>query len=592
MISNNESALARINRNDPTLTELTLEFPFGGVEELGSGAPPLCQCFPSNAGEWEALGRGIGRNTHLKVVDIDLTAWIGDENMHASLIESFCQGLSHNRSLQRFALKFCDFDLFEKGILQQLTPFLERNRHLRVLDFCYSPIEYRGTQLLSSTLDRRKNKSLEKIVLSGTAMEADDEGEPASAILTALKKYNVLKTLEFEMNDIGYAGCTTLSSLLQSPTSTLQNLNLRDSCIDNDRLATLMASLAENTALEVLNLSNNQSITHISGWAPLLSLLQSPTCNLKSLSLGDNALSYDVAVALVASLTNNRTLTCLALGGNPSITSQGFVAVTSLLRTPSSSLELVDLSENELDDDVAVAVANSMANNCTLMALRLDDNPDITTTGSIALSAILRNPGSKLRLLDLKENKIDDDSAIAYATSLANNRELKALCLGRPPPIKAPGWAAFARLLCDTSSINNTYLSNHTLNSFGYSIDQVPDTGKVGAYLKLNQSDRQCRARKILVTHFRGRFSMEPFTNMKIELLVHVLAWFDKIGSGGRDTSAGYCLICQSAMFHFLRSEQSLFERWCGISALEDAVAHRFMRDDAYARVSKKMRFI
>eukprot|EP00584_Thalassiosira_punctigera_P027317 CAMPEP_0172580558 /NCGR_PEP_ID=MMETSP1067-20121228/139820_1 /TAXON_ID=265564 ORGANISM="Thalassiosira punctigera, Strain Tpunct2005C2" /NCGR_SAMPLE_ID=MMETSP1067 /ASSEMBLY_ACC=CAM_ASM_000444 /LENGTH=316 /DNA_ID=CAMNT_0013373303 /DNA_START=200 /DNA_END=1147 /DNA_ORIENTATION=- len=316
MNTGNESALARVNLDDPNLTELNLEYLHGDTIEQGRKAPGVCCCFPRNAGEWEALGRGIGRNTHLKAVEVDCIAWIGDENEHASLLRSFCQGLGRNRSLQRFALKFCDSDLFEKGILQELVPFLEQNSHLRVLDLCYSPMESEGTKLLCSALKSRRNKSeksqeksLEEIVLNGAAMESDDEGESANAILTTLKKYPHLKSLELEMTDIGRAGCTTLSSLLQSPKSKLQVLNLRDSSIDRDKLVTLTASLSKNTALRELNLSGNLSITATEGWEPLLSLLQSPTCNLKSLVLNDNSISCDVAVALANSLAKNRMLT-------------------------------------------------------------------------------------------------------------------------------------------------------------------------------------------------------------------------------------------------------------------------------------------
>mmetsp|Transcript_40127 Transcript_40127/g.83971 ORF Transcript_40127/g.83971 Transcript_40127/m.83971 type:complete len:548 (-) Transcript_40127:159-1802(-) len=547
MNANTESIAFRVNRNDPNLKELILEYPY----------------FPRNADEWEVLGRSIGRNTHLENIEIDFISWVGDENEHVAFVRSFCHGLSQNRYLQRFALRFCDFDLFENGILQQLVPFLEHNQHLRVLDFYFSPIESGGARLLGSTLTRRINKSLEKIVLSGTEMGLDDEGESVNALLTSLKKYTHLKTLELETNEIGQVGCNTISTLLTSTSSKLQKLDLRDSAIDNYKLASLTSSLAKNTVLQELDLGNNFSIT-ATGWAPLLSLLRSPSCNLKNISLNENNIDYDMTVALVASLADNHTLTKLSLCGNPSITTPGFVAISTLLQIQGTHLEHLDLGENDLDDDVAVALSNSLANNCTLKTLILNDNPSITTTGFVALSAIFQNPDTQLTFLDLTENNINDDSAIAFATSLINNDKLNTLSLGTPPPLTSTGWAAFSRLLCNASSINNTYLSNHTLLSFGYSLRHLPGADKVHLCLELNKRNEGCRSHKIILTHFIGRFSMEPFAKMKVGLLVHVLAWISKLRVECRN---GSCCISQSALFHFFRSEPSLFGQLGKINA-------------------------
>lgn len=572
MTTNTESTLARINRNDPNLKQLILAYPY----------------FPHDADEWEELGRGIGRNTYIETVELDFISWIGDENKHASFVRSFCQGICQNRSLQRFALKFCDFDLFEKGILQELVPFLVHNQCLRVLDFYFSPIESGGARLLGSTLEKRTNKSIEKIVLSGTEMGLDDEGESVNALLTSLQEYTHLKTLELETNEIGQVGCNTISTLLTSTSSKLQKLDLRDSAIDNNKLASLTTSLAKNTALQELDLGCNFSIT-VTGWAPLLSLLRSPSCNLKNISLNENTIDYDVTVALVASLADNHTLTKLSLCGNPSITTPGFVAISTLLQIQGTHLEHLDLGENELDDDVAVALSNSLANNCSLKTLILNDNPSITTTGFVALSAIFRNPDTQLSFLDLRENNINDDSAIAIATSLINNHKLKTLSLGTPPPFTSTGWAAFSRLLCNTSSINNTYLSNHTLESFDSSIRSVPGTEKVRMCLELNKIDKRCKKHKILLAHFMGRFSMEHFADMKVELLVHVLAWISK--SGFKDKSRkGSCRISQSALFHFIKSEPSLFGRLDKTGSNAKGGVRRLADSGTDGKVCKKMR--
>ena len=49
--------------------------------------------------------------------------------------------------------------------------------------------------------------------------------------------------------------------------------------------------------------------------------------------------------------------------------------------------------------------------------------------------------------------------------ALRNNSKLKRLGLiGNG--INSDGWEAFSSILCDTYSVNNTFLSNHTIEGF------------------------------------------------------------------------------------------------------------------------------
>ena len=63
------------------------------------------------------------------------------------------------------------------------------------------------------------------------------------------------------------------------------------------------------------------------------------------------------------------------------------------------------------------------------------------------------------------------------------------------------GWAAFSKLLCDTTSVNNTYLSNHTLETIGgYVVHAMPSD--IVEYLKLNNLQNCATAIcKILDSH-------------------------------------------------------------------------------------------
>jgi hypothetical protein len=149
-------------------------------------------------------------------------------------------------------------------------------------------------------------------------------------------------------------------------------------------------------------------------------------------------------------------------------------------------------------------------------------------------------------------------------------------------PLSTDEMADVEQLLCDTTSINATYLSNHSLREIslvnmivslneglevGISHVQLSDT--LTANLSLNKDgDKEYVARqKVLQNHFSGDFSIVPFgeESMDIRLLPHVLSWlampgrwdveFTPISKPRQDYN-----LSQSALFVFLLKMPTLFE--------------------------------
>ena len=107
---------------------------------------------------------------------------------------------------------------------------------------------------------------------------------------------------------------------------------------------------------------------------------------------------------------------------------------------------------------------------------------------------------------------------------MRNNHKLKNLGLFGND-ITAEAWPPFSKLLCDTSSLNNTYLSNHTLVSM--TLRNCP--GHIQSYLGLNRSREdkgQIAMTKILQQH--SCFSMQPFFEWEFKVLPLVIDWFEK----------------------------------------------------------------
>jgi len=250
----------------------------------------------------------------------------------------------------------------------------------------------------------------------------------------------------------------------------------------------------------------------------------------------------------------------LNLSNNP-IDTKGWQALANLLGSSRSRLKSLSIKDNYINDEEHQSLANSLVNNNTLTDLYLD-NTDITIRGLQAYSTVLQSPRSRLKHLSLRKNRIKNRGAILLANSLVNNNTLLQLNLESDVSITSKGWKAFSRLLCRRSSIMDTYLSNHILQRLIG--DEYTLSGDLMQLLLMNRDgDRQHVARqKIIKCHFTGEnLDMQPFVDMKLGALLHVIAWM------GRDGI--------SLLYPFVRNMQSFFNFSDGVKADNGPAAKR-----------------
>ncbi|KAK1739044.1 hypothetical protein QTG54_010360 [Skeletonema marinoi] len=177
---------------------------------------------------------------------------------------------------------------------------------------------------------------------------------------------------------------------------------------------------------------------------------------------------------------------------------------------------------------------------------------------------------------------IGDEGAEALADGLRGNTTLKHLVLTTGSAgITSTGWAAFSRLLCDTSSINNTYRSNHSLEHIGdgYYHSSNPDgSGKlfrscfrgippaVSQYLKINKEYHSLKdAAKIKIGRCHTDIPVEGLFEYKLKFVPLLVSWFV-----GFRTSTRKCRNCQNATIReFQRRELStMYELIRGVPML------------------------
>ena len=280
-------------------------------------------------------------------------------------------------------------------------------------------------------------------------------------------------------------------------------------------------------------------------------------CNkpLTSVAFASNQLGDEQLVEVIEALCmhpqiEKLRLTDVAIGRNEC------AALANLLCETSIDPETLDLHNNSIDDEGVDVLVGALPNS-RLSALHLSSNPNITERGYQRLASLLENPNSNLEHLHLFDNHVGDEGALIFANALATNRKLKELELWLAG-ITAKGWSSFPKVLCDTSSINTTFLSNHTLECLSHNTTGMPSD--VVSLLALNRSseDKKEVAIKKIVKH-HNQFDMQPFFEWDLKVLPLAVSWFERARSVVND-EAGIGKRKLSVIYQFIRAMPEVYE--------------------------------
>jgi len=184
----------------------------------------------------------------------------------------------------------------------------------------------------------------------------------------------------------------------------------------------------------------------------------------------------------------------------------------------------------------------------------------ISDIGAVKLANLLKGMNCNIKVLALQDNIIGNLGARSITKALSINQTLEAVYLDGNR-ISEEGWDAFTSVLCNPSSLDATYSSNHTLTSLAGNEKEQHIPNKLLTLLQLNKSGANQShikkkksyviRQKILQTHLSDDFDMEPFTeeNMTLKMIPHVLAW---VGRAEEDVQS------HSAMFNLLKEMPTL----------------------------------
>ena len=361
-------------------------------------------------------------------------------------------------------------------------------------------------------------------------------------------------------------GWKFFSAYLSDPRCSVETLDLSGNYIDNEVSIALGNAMANSKKLKLksLNLDESQCAITSTGWRGLSLGLRSLA--IEELHLSDVSIDDDGAIA-IASALNSTCLKSLDMGYSYRITSRGWIQCFRLLIGSKSILKSLELDDNGIDDEGADLLVRLLANNQSLSTLTLRGNRSITMDRWSAFAGLLHpSSSSKLKVLKLgatNRGSYIDQYVAAYAGALANNTSLEVLgLLGRgedfdfafADEISMQGWTAFAKALCDNSSITSICSSNHSLYEIlnsgdeRYCRESMPS--RVQSLLDMNREKNKAEVVRSKILRF---FFIDADTVERTFADVGTAMMPDAIGCLGRDR-LGF-----STLYLLLRSMPWLF---------------------------------
>jgi len=330
---------------------------------------------------------------------------------------------------------------------------------------------------------------------------------------------------------------------------------------------------------------NNRSLIRLSisscvlveeGWRLLALAIGSSSTKHQSLtnvSLVNNNISDARLVDIITALSMHPKLREIIFEGNR-FHKNGCTSLATLLRCSATELETLDLTSTEIDDEGLDALVPSLKS-CSLQSLKLTSNQGITSRGWKQIATMLEAPNSNLEELYIMRNNIDDDALTSFANALMNNHTLTQLYFTDTSiSIEGQVSRAFSKLLCDTSSINSTFLSNHTLQFVSSKLSR-----RLKPNFKLNKKDDKKEVAMIKILKHHHDFDLTPFFEWEFKVLPLMIDWFERASSitmpKNFDSNLGPRKL--SSIYQFVRGITLV----CGDSHHETSRGYQFKRNPA-----------
>lgn len=360
--------------------------------------------------------------------------------------------------------------------------------------------------------------------------------------------------------------------LAQLTTMYVRSLTLSGGEIDVRMSNMLSYGISRNTCIENITLFNIQG-----NFQPTKNIFDSICTPNSSVMVLKVLYVRDVLIQHLAdALTHGKSLKELTLCHLDPVTEAGWISFFSGFSQETSNLSTLKVfalktsNDDDINDNVVRSMIDALCRNNKLEELHIGYSPSITEHGWVIFSQVFRNSSISDSISALKEVYIDccssftDVALAAFIEGLRVNSTLEGLFIQFPSQherdrisltLTLEGLEAYVGLLCDTTNVQATRYSNHTL----YHIDHLESMSwyqwlrilglanrenedlermrkKISHLLRMNaELDKNTIARrKVIMSHFPdGSFDVNTHHALvEKELLPQTIHWFarDELG--------------------------------------------------------------
>lgn len=301
-----------------------------------------------------------------------------------------------NRTKNLRELHFYDLELAGDDYdLEPLGEAVEALRNLRVISLNQLGLEEEEEEMISPdhlVNSLSKLPLLEEVIITTRrVLNWDDDS------LGGLCSSQSLKSLKLKNMNLDKSQVSSISSSLQTETSTLTHLHLSNCGIDVDGWRAVAGILPENATLMHLDLSQ---------------------CN---------ELDDDTCTAIASCMEKNNCLKILQLYNDEGskVTSRGVTALCRMLEK-NTTLECFEISYQGDDSNGFRAVAQALTENDSLKKLYIENHSNsVDTSGVVAIGKALECENTALEQIAIVYSGADDEGVIALAQAIRKSSTLK-----------------------------------------------------------------------------------------------------------------------------------------------------------------------
>jgi len=443
--------LNQIKNNDPSIE--TINFWFGYEYNQHTRSKKTY----ATTVDWDKEQCCFVDNSHLTCVEISIR--IKDHSKKSrnattkdrDNIRFFARALARNRSIREIHFDVNDWLNRDESIIGDmfkiLSPMFGRIHKFRIIN---TILDDSSVQKLKMAIESCGKSELKEINIVDNSIT----NEQSVIIIDAINGHcNKLKTIEWDSGE-GLFGTSqaflSLANLVSNPSSVLEILDFgryysegwEDDMTGSDGTIAFATALANNSTLKVINVGLCPKVFIPSEWQIAFSILRQNS--IEELHLRQQQIGVEGMNSIVQGLSSNTSLKILDLRYCEGITSNGWIELSNAIKSNHAlPLERLLISASVMnDDDVATSIVSILDGNNFIYELFLDGVWDVRDEVLIELSNALAN------------NNTLTDLDIGYINRVFERRIIDD---------KSAGIKALSRILCDQSSIDATFRSNHTL---------------------------------------------------------------------------------------------------------------------------------